>query len=147
MSRRFQDIDLSRLPAPPAIEALDYEAILAARIADFKARWEAVRVLYPDLPPYDVEMLETDPVVVVEQSNSYHDMLLRGRVNDAVRAVMLATAWGGNLDHLGARVGALASMARLMRSIVGAYSLPMRPCRPPAPTAPMSGTPCRRMPA
>jgi phage-related baseplate assembly protein len=105
MSRRFQDIDLSRLSAPPAIEPLDYEAILAARLADFKARWEAVRVQYPDLPPDDVELLETDPVVVVEQTDSYHDMLLRGRVNDAVRAVMLATAWGGNLDHLGARVG------------------------------------------
>lgn len=105
MTRRFQDIDLSRLTQPPAIEPLDYEAILAARIAEFKARWEAARAQYPGLPAYDVELLETDPVVVVEQANSYHDMLLRGRVNDAVRAVMLATSWGGNLDHLGGRVG------------------------------------------
>ncbi len=104
MSRRFQDVDLSRLDLPP-VETLDFEAIFAARIAEFKARWEEIRILYPSLPPFDVEMLETDPVVIVEQANSYHEMLMRGRVNDAVRAVMLATSWGAALDHLGARVG------------------------------------------
>lgn len=105
-ARRFQDIDLSNLPLPPAIEGLDYEATLAQRLAEFQARWDRVREEFPDLPEYDVSMLETDPVVIVEQANSYHEMLLRGRVNDAVRAVMLATSWGENLDHLGARVGA-----------------------------------------
>lgn len=104
MTRRFQDVDLSRLP-PPAVETLDYEAIFAARIAEFKARWEEVRTRYPTLPPFDVEMLETDPVVIVEQADSYHEMLMRGRVNDAVRAVLLATSWGATLDHLGSRVG------------------------------------------
>ncbi|MCG6115105.1 MAG: baseplate J/gp47 family protein [Mesorhizobium sp.] len=105
-TRRFQDLDLSALPPPPAIEDLDYEAILAARIAEFRQRWAAVRAINPDLPDYDVSMLETDPAIIVEQADSYHEMLLRGRVNDAVRAVMLATSWGGNLDALGARVGA-----------------------------------------
>ncbi|MFN4098149.1 MAG: baseplate J/gp47 family protein [Pararhodobacter sp.] len=106
MTRRFQDIDLSTLPPPPALEVLDYEGILSARLDEFKARWEAVRQDHPDLPEYDVELLQTDPAVIIEQADSYHEMLLRGRVNDAVRAVMLATSWGANLDHLGARVGA-----------------------------------------
>ncbi|MGY6709706.1 MAG: baseplate assembly protein [Rhizobiaceae bacterium] len=116
-TRRFQDIDLSALPPPPAIEDIDYEEILAARIAEFQQRWAAVREEHPDLPDYDVAMLETDPAVIVEQADSYHELLVRGRVNDAVRAVMLATSWGQNLDHLGARVG----VTRLQDEVDSAY--------------------------
>lgn len=104
MTSRFQDIDLSRLPPPAAIESLDFEAIYQARLADFVARWEAARAIDPTLPAFDTGKLETDERAITEQAGGYREMLLRGRVNDAVKAVMLATAWGTNLDALGARV-------------------------------------------
>ena len=100
----YAPIYLPDIPPPDVVQALDYEAITAEIIADFKARWEAVRADNPDLPEYDVEMLESDPAAILIQAFAYREMLLRSRVNDAARAVMLASAQGGDLDHLGALV-------------------------------------------
>jgi phage-related baseplate assembly protein len=99
MATRFVDIDLSRLPAPDAIEGLDYDALAADRIADLKARLTAAGI------PFDVNSLETDPLVITEEHASYYDLLLRGRVNDAVRATLLAFATGADLDHIAAEMG------------------------------------------
>lgn len=92
---RFLAPDLGALPAPDVIEALDYEAILAARVADLKARW----------PQWDVGALETDPLKINEETGSYFELLLRGRVNDAARAVLITHASGADLDAIGARFG------------------------------------------
>lgn len=93
MSNSFTAVDLSRLPAPDLIEALDYEQILADVIA-------AVRILIPDFVAR-----ESDPATVVLQTLAYREMLLRQRVNDAARSVMVAHAMGGDLDHLAALFG------------------------------------------
>lgn len=95
-------IDLASLPAPDAVEALSYEAILAERKAFFASLWEAVRQAAPDLPAYDVAMLETDPAMIVLQESAYRETLLRARVNDSVRASLLAMATGADLDHVAA---------------------------------------------
>ena len=92
---RFDAIDLSRLPPPAVVEALDYEAIRQAMLDDFRTRW----------PEYDAGVLESDPVVKLLEVAAYREMLLRARVNDAARAVMLASAKGSDLDHLGALYG------------------------------------------
>ena len=42
MAGAFTSIDLSKLPAPDVIEALDYESILAELLQDYRARMEAV---------------------------------------------------------------------------------------------------------
>jgi phage-related baseplate assembly protein len=92
---RFADIDLALLPPPPAVERLDYEALLAARLAEVRRLW----------PAYDVGALETDPIAIIQQAAAYRELVMRARVNDAVQAVMLATATGGDLDQLAAYLG------------------------------------------
>ncbi len=92
-------IDLSQLPAPTVIEALDYETILAAMIADLQARDAAFDAL-----------VESDPAYKILEVAAYREALLRQRVNDAAKAVMLAYAAGADLDQL----AALQSVARLL---------------------------------
>ncbi len=92
-------LDLSRFPAPLAIRGVDFEAIVSARIARLKALFDAGQV------PYDVETLLTDPATILERADAYQEVLTLARVNDAVRAVMVAFATGSDLDHLGAFYG------------------------------------------
>ena len=92
---RFDNIDLSKLDAPTVVEVLNFEDIFASAVADFVAR-------YPD---YDVDGLETDPAVIAFQAYAYMEMLVRDRINNAAKAVMLAKSTGTNLEHLGALLG------------------------------------------
>lgn len=98
-------VDLASLPAPQVIEELDFEAILARQKATFQQLWDAVRVSYPELPPYDVSMLETDPAIIVLQSTSYRELMTRARVNEAARANLLKYSQGSDLVHLAADHG------------------------------------------
>lgn len=84
-------IDLSRLPAPDVVEPLDYETILAQLLADYRARW-------PEFSAW----VESDPALKLLEVAAYRELLLRARVNDAARAVMLAHAAGADLDNLAA---------------------------------------------
>lgn len=93
---RFGTIDLSRLPPPDVVERLDFETILGAMKAALLAR-------APDLAP--VLALESEPAVKILEVCAYRELLLRARINDAARAVMLATATGADLDHLAALFG------------------------------------------
>ncbi|HEY5804860.1 MAG TPA: baseplate J/gp47 family protein [Lysobacter sp.] len=90
----FTAVDLSRLPAPAIVELLDFEAIFAAMLADLRAREPAFTAL-----------TESDPAYKLLQVCAYRELLLRQRVNEAARAVMLAYAIGSDLDHLGALLG------------------------------------------
>ncbi|WP_146258631.1 baseplate J/gp47 family protein [Agrobacterium rosae] len=98
------DSVLNQLPPPQVVEQLDYEILLARQSDKFKALWSAVRAANPDanLPDYDVAMLETDPPVIVNEAESYRELLMRQRVNEAAVARLLAFATFGNLDHLAA---------------------------------------------
>ncbi|MCX5512282.1 baseplate assembly protein [Kaistia algarum] len=98
-------IDLSRLAAPDAIEALDFETLFAAFKARFQTSWDAKRAADPTLPAYDVGALETDPVVIVGEAWSYLRLLDRARVNDGIRSVLAPLARGTNLDNVVARLG------------------------------------------
>lgn len=88
----MSSIDLSTLPAPPLIEPLDYETIYQQQLADFRRAmgegWTAP--------------LESDPIVKLLEVVAYRELLLRARVNDAARGVMLAYAVDGDLDQIGA---------------------------------------------
>ncbi|HGM5433185.1 TPA: baseplate assembly protein [Serratia marcescens] len=91
-------IDLSQLPAPNVVEPLDYETLLAERKATLIS-------LYPADQQEAVARtlaLESEPIVKLLQENAYREVLLRQRVNDAAKAVMLAHATGEDLDQLGA---------------------------------------------
>jgi len=90
----FTAVDLSRLPAPAVVELLSYEAILAAMLADLRAR-----------DPQFTALTESDPAFKLLQVCAYREMLVRQRCNEAARAVMLAYAIGSDLEHLGALLG------------------------------------------
>lgn len=93
-------IDLSMLPAPAIIEALDFETLLATRRADLVERYPAAA---------DVIALESEPLNKLLEESAYRELILRQRINDAARGVMLAFATGADLDHL----AALFDIARL----------------------------------
>ncbi len=89
-------LDLSRFPAPLAIRGIDYEALLAERKARLLALFDDAGVVY------DVAALETDPAIIVEETDAYRELLAYAAINDAVRACMVAFAVGADLDHLAA---------------------------------------------
>ena len=89
----FTAVDLSRLPAPDIIEALDFETILADAVARMQA-------LMPEFQSRD-----SDPATKLLQVFAYFVQLLRQRVNDAARAVMPAYAVGADLDNIAALFG------------------------------------------
>lgn len=92
-------IDLTSLPAPVAIETLSYEDILAALITDVTARFAAAGV------DYDVGNLETDPAKIILEAAAYREVLLRARINDAVRSNILSKSTGADLEQLAAIYG------------------------------------------
>lgn len=99
MSIVTSPIDLSLLPAPDALEVIDFEAIYAAR----KQR---LVDLFPAAVQQEVAetlALESEPMSKLLQENSYREMVIRQRVNECVRRVLLAFAKGSDLEHIGAR--------------------------------------------
>lgn len=93
----FAPIDLSRLPPPDVVETLDYGAIKQAMIADFLSLCREAGI--------EPSALESDPAMKVLEVAAYRELLLRQRVNEAAKAVMLAHARAGDLDHLAALLG------------------------------------------
>lgn len=94
-------IDLSQLPAPDVVETLDYETLLAERRATLIS-------LYPADQQDAIARtlaLESEPVVKLLQENAYREVILRQRINEAAKAVMVAWARDGDLDQLGANNG------------------------------------------
>ncbi len=85
-------IDLSKLPPPQLIEELDYEVILA------EMRKKMMEVC-PEWTGYE---LESDPANKIMEVAAFREMLIRQRVNEATRGVMVAFANKSDLDHLGA---------------------------------------------
>ncbi len=90
---RFTAINLSGLTPPEIIETLDFEAIVKAMRDDLVARFPLIG---------GVIDLESEPARKLIEAFAYREMRLRARINDAARAVMLASSYGTNLDHLGA---------------------------------------------
>lgn len=94
MAGAFTVVDLSQLPAPNVVEPLDFETILAEMIADLQRRDETFTAL-----------VEADPAYKILEVCAYRELLIRQRVNESAKAVMLAYATDADLDQLGANVG------------------------------------------
>lgn len=91
-------IDLSQLPAPDIVEGLDYETLLAERKTTLVS-------LYPADQQETIARtltLESEPIVKLLEENAYREVILRQRINEAARAVMVAYSTGADLDQLGA---------------------------------------------
>lgn len=108
----FSPIDLSKLPAPQVVEKLNFEVIFQEMLSGFKSRH----------PEYS-SIVESDPVYKALEEAAYREMLLRQRVNEAARAVMLAYALGSDLDNL----AALAPVERKMIDAGDASAVPPVP--------------------
>ena len=81
-------IDLAKLPQPTVIEQLSFEAVLAENLA----------LLKQIIPDY--EELESDDYMPLIEAFAYRELLLRQRINNGARAVMLPYAVGSDLDNL-----------------------------------------------
>jgi phage-related baseplate assembly protein len=94
-------LDLSRLAAvkPDLVLTLDFEAILAARLADLRTRMLAAGL------DVDILGLETDPLVFLQQEDAYRQLLDYGLLNDTVRGLLPAFSTGVDLDHIVLRAG------------------------------------------
>ncbi|MHA0994555.1 baseplate assembly protein [Enterobacter ludwigii] len=91
MANSYDVINLSTLAVPDALVVPD--------AADIFTRWLArLRELDPE---FDA-LVESDPAYKQGEINAYQLTLAFQRVNDAVRAVFLASARGADLDQLGA---------------------------------------------
>lgn len=95
----FTGIDLSTLPAPSVVEPLDYETILAAMLTDLQAR-----------DPAFTALVESDPAFKILEVAAYRELIIRQRVNDASRAVMLAYSGGSDLENLAAFFGVVRNV-------------------------------------
>ncbi|MCQ4302674.1 baseplate assembly protein [Stutzerimonas frequens] len=91
---QFTAINLALVAAPKVIEELDFEQVYAAMLADFIER----------MPDFDA-LLESEPVIKILQVAAYRETVLRQRVNDAARAVMLPYSTGTDLENLGSLFG------------------------------------------
>jgi len=84
-------IDLSQLAAPAIVETLSFDTILAAMISDLQTR-----------DPAFTALVESDPAYKIMEVCAYRELIIRQRVNDACRGVMLAYAVGSDLDNIAA---------------------------------------------
>lgn len=85
----FTQIDLSQIAAPDIVEALSFETIFAAMLDDLIARDGTFSAL-----------LESDPAYKILEVAAYRELVIRQRVNDAARAVMLALSHNTDLDQM-----------------------------------------------
>lgn len=83
-------MNINNLPAPTVIEELDFSVIKDETLEAFKQK----------VPDYD--LLESDPYSANIEANSYREMLIRARVNNAIKALLLPYATGDDLDNLAA---------------------------------------------
>lgn len=92
MAGSFTAVDLSKLPFPAVVESLDFETILAEMLADLVTR-----------DPTFTALVESDPAYKILEVCAYRELLMRQRVNEASKAIMLAYAVGSDLDQIAAR--------------------------------------------
>lgn len=92
----FNAVNLDELPPPEIVEKLVYEDILASMKSDLISR---------DANLAPALQLESEPLVKLLEVCAYRELMLRQRINDASRSVMLAYATGADLDQLAALFG------------------------------------------
>ncbi len=91
MATSYDVINLSELSVPDAIIAPDASNIFSRWLARLR-----------ELDPAFDALVESDPTFKQGEVNAYQLTLAFQRVNDAVRAVFLASSTGSDLDQLGA---------------------------------------------
>lgn len=91
-------VDFSQLIQPDIIEEIDFEALYTERKEALIQLW-----LSEEQPSIRQTLTrESEPLVKLVQENCYREMILRNRINQAARALLLAYATKNDLDQLGA---------------------------------------------
>jgi phage-related baseplate assembly protein len=98
---RLGTIEIDQLPEMQVLEKLDSEDVLTKRMNEFVALWDKHDP--PAGAQYDVEHLEFDPIRINQEANTFFELLLRDRVNQAAKSVTLAFASGPDLEAIGSR--------------------------------------------
>ena len=105
----FNAIDLSSLAPPKIIEELSAEKIVDEYVRYFQelvavgkstATDERNKETYEEMEG----LLPSDPAMKIFEACAYRELLLRQRINEAAKAVMVAYAQGSDLDNLAALV-------------------------------------------
>lgn len=112
MANTFTTVDLSKLPPPAVVETLDFEAILADMLADYQAR-----------DPAFTALVESDPAFKQLEAAAYRETVIRQRINDAAKALLLPYAIGTDLDNIGANF----NVERLLLDAGDATAIPPVP--------------------
>ena len=115
---RFDVIQPENLAPMEILETVDTEAIILARKAKLKELWTL------NDPPlgaqFDTKSLEFEPLIVQIEAETFFELLLRDRVNQAARAVTLAEGTGTDLDAIASRYpGGVPRMAGETYTLAG----------------------------
>lgn len=94
-----EQLDLSRFPAPLAIRDLGAVQILDERLVRLSEELAKIGV------SFDTNDLASDALVVLQDGDTWRELIARTEINDAVRSVMIAFSVGADLDHLAAFYG------------------------------------------
>ena len=86
----FTAVDLSQLSPPDVVEELDFETVLSEMLNDLMMRDPELQL--------DVH----DPGFKILEVAAYRELLIRQRINNSAKSIMLAHAAGADLDNLGA---------------------------------------------
>lgn len=112
-------INLSQLTPPDVIELLDAEQLLRER----------KMALIASMPTHlrdavaNTLSLESEPLTKLLEENVYRELLLRQRINESARAVMVAYARGADLDQLAANY----NLSRLVLRTANNNTIPPAP--------------------
>lgn len=97
----FNAIDLSNLAPPKIIEELSAEQLVEDYVKYFKALGTNGDKTLAD----SIEaLLPSDPSYKIIEACAYRELLLRQRINDSIKSILVAYATGEDLDHLAAFV-------------------------------------------
>jgi len=103
-------VNFANLTAPTVVEPLDFASIVSTMAADLLMR-------DPSLTAVNIE---SSPLRKLIEVCAYRELLLRQRVNDAAKSVMLAYATATDLDQIGANFG----VPRLLITPANAKAVP-----------------------
>ena len=88
-------IDYSKLPAPDVLEEIIFEVLLARYEEKMLELW----------PQWEGRGIKADPIQRQIILDAFLETWIRGRVNDAAKALILAKATGSDLDHFAVAFG------------------------------------------
>lgn len=88
-------LDLKKLPYPNVIESLDFESLLNEIKGVFKSY----------LNDSEISLLESDNYSALLETLAYRELILRARINEAVKSLLLPYAKDADLDNVVAFYG------------------------------------------